>query len=75
VKQLTGTIGYVEMVYAISNGLQFAQVRNAAGNAVSPTLASVTEAAGSAELSADTDFRVSITNPPGATAYPIASFT
>jgi phosphate transport system substrate-binding protein len=75
VKQLTGTIGYVEMVYAISNGLQYAQVRNAAGNAVSPTLASVTEAAGSAELSADTDFRVSITNPPGATAYPIASFT
>ncbi|MDZ4672949.1 MAG: phosphate ABC transporter substrate-binding protein PstS [Gemmatimonadota bacterium] len=75
VKQLSGAIGYVEMVYAVSNGLQFAQVRNAAGNAVVPTLESVTEAAGSAELPADTDFRVSITNPPGATAYPIASFT
>lgn len=75
VKQLAGAIGYVEMVYAVSNGLQFAQVRNAAGNAVVPTLESVTEAAGSAELPADTDFRVSITNPPGAAAYPIASFT
>ncbi len=75
VKQLTGAIGYVEMVYAISNGLPFAQIRNAAGNAVTPTLASVTEAAGSAEFPPDTDFRVSITNAPGASAYPIASFT
>lgn len=75
VKQLAGAIGYVEMVYAVSNGLQFAQVRNAAGNPVVPTLESVTEAASSADLPADTDFRVSITNPPGANAYPIASFT
>ncbi|HUG26655.1 MAG TPA: phosphate ABC transporter substrate-binding protein PstS [Gemmatimonadales bacterium] len=75
VKQLPGALGYVELVYAISNQLPFAEVRNAAGNAVTPTLASVTAAAASAELTADTDFRVSITNPPGAAAYPIASFT
>jgi phosphate transport system substrate-binding protein len=75
VKQLPGAMGYVELVYAISNGLPFTQVRNAAGNAVTPTLTSVTEAAASAELTAETDFRVSITNPPGAGAYPIASFT
>lgn len=75
VKQLSGAVGYVEMVYAISNGLQFAQVRNAAGTAVIPTLATVTEAAQSVNLAADTDFRVSITNPPGPNAYPIASFT
>lgn len=75
VKQLPGAVGYVELVYALSNNLAYAQVRNAAGNAVAPTLASVTEAAGSAELAPDTDFRVSITNAPGAGAYPIASYT
>ena len=75
VKQLPGALGYVEMVYAVSNGLKFAAVRNSAGNAVTPSLASVTEAAGSAALTAGTDFRVSITNPPGPGAYPIASFT
>ena len=50
-------------------------IRNAAGAFVAPTLKSVTAAAASAELRADTDFRVSITNAPGADAYPIASFT
>lgn len=75
VKQLPGAVGYVELVYALSNNLAYAQVRNAAGTAVLPTLASVTEAAGSAELAPDTDFRVSITNAPGAGAYPIASYT
>lgn len=75
VKQLPGAIGYVELVYAVSNRLQYAAVRNAAGNPVTPTLASVTEAAGSVEMAPGTDFRVSITNPPGTGAYPIASFT
>jgi phosphate transport system substrate-binding protein len=75
VKQLPGALGYVELVYAISNGLRYAAVRNSAGTAVTPTLASVTEAAGSVTMGADTDFRVSITNPPGPNAYPIASYT
>ncbi len=75
VKQLPGALGYVELVYAVSNGLRYAAVRNSAGTAVTPNLASVTEAAGSVAMGADTDFRVSITNPPGANAYPIASYT
>ncbi|HEX6089542.1 MAG TPA: phosphate ABC transporter substrate-binding protein PstS [Gemmatimonadales bacterium] len=75
VKQNEGTIGYVELIYAISNGLPYADVRNAAGNFVEPTLNSVTAAAASADLRAGTDFRVSITNAPGEAAYPIASFT
>ena len=74
VKQTEGALGYVELVYAAANGLPYAQVRNAAGRYVEPTLASVTAAA-AAPLGADTDFRVSITNAPGADAYPIASFT
>jgi phosphate transport system substrate-binding protein len=75
VKQNEGTVGYVELIYAISNGLPYADVQNAAGNFVEPTLASVSAAAASADLQPGTDFRVSITNPPGEAAYPIASFT
>jgi phosphate transport system substrate-binding protein len=75
VKQSDGAIGYVELIYAISNQLAYADVKNAAGPFVRPSLKSVTAAASGAKLSPDTDFRVSITNPSGADAYPIASFT
>ena len=74
-KQTEGAIGYVELIYALSNGLGFAQIQNSAGTFIEPSLASVTSAAASAKLKPDTDFRVSITNPPGDDAYPIASFT
>lgn len=75
VKQLEGTIGYVELIYALSNNLPYAKVKNSAGNFVVPSLASATAAAASAKFSKDTDFRVSITNAPGAQTYPISSFT
>ncbi len=75
VKQVEGTVGYVELIYARSNDLPYAEVMNAAGNYVQPTLEAVSAAAASANLTPDTDFRVSITNAPGADAYPIASFT
>jgi phosphate transport system substrate-binding protein len=75
VKQLEGTIGYVELVYATSNNLPVAIVKNAAGEFVEPTLDAVSAAAASAPLPQDTDFRVSITNAPGAGAYAIASYT
>jgi phosphate transport system substrate-binding protein len=75
VKQTAGAIGYVELIYALSNKLGYGEVKNAAGTFVTPSLESVTAAAASAKLAKDTDFRVSITNPPGETAYPIASFT
>lgn len=75
VKQLELTIGYVELIYALSNDMAYATIINAAGNGVVPTLATASEAAGSAEFTPDTDFRVSITNADGEQAYPIASFT
>lgn len=75
VKQVEGTIGYVELVYALANQIPYAEVRNAAGNFADPTLESVTAAAASTPLPPSTDFRVSITDAPGAAAYPIASFT
>ncbi len=75
VKQTPGSIGYVELIYALSNNLPYADVKNVAGNAVTPNLKSVTAAAQSASFPPDTDYRVSIVNAPGADAYPIASFT
>ncbi|HEX5003788.1 MAG TPA: phosphate ABC transporter substrate-binding protein PstS [Gemmatimonadales bacterium] len=75
VKQLEGSIGYVELIYALSNQLPYAKLKNSAGNFVVPSLASATAAAASAKFAKDTDFRVSITNAPGADTYPISSFT
>jgi phosphate transport system substrate-binding protein len=75
VKQVEGALGYVELIYALSNKLPYAQIKNAAGNFITPSLGSVTAAAAGIKLSEDTDFRVSVTNAPGAEAYPIASFT
>jgi phosphate transport system substrate-binding protein len=75
VKQADGSMGYVELIYAVSNGLPVALVKNSAGSFIEPTLKSVTAAAASARLGPDTDFRVSITDAPGADAYPISSFT
>ncbi len=75
VKQTEGAIGYVELIYALSNDLAYATVKNAAGAFVDASLPSVTAAAGSAKFAKNTDFRVSITNAPGKDAYPISSFT
>ena len=75
VKQLEGAIGYVELIYALSNKLPYAKVKNAAGKFVVPSLTSATAAAASAKFAKDTDFRVSITDAPGAESYPISSFT
>ena len=75
VKQSEGAIGYVELIYAVANKLPYAHVKNAAGAFVEPSLGSVTAAAASAKFEPNTDFRVSITNAPGAGSYPIASFT
>ena len=75
VKQVEGAVGYVELIYALSNKLPYAAIRNSAGSFVVPSLESATAAAAGIKLPKNTDFRVSITNPPGADAYPIASFT
>jgi phosphate transport system substrate-binding protein len=74
VKQTEGSIGYVELIYAISNNMPYGSVQNAAGVFVKASLESVTAAAASVKDMPD-DFRVSITNAPGKDAYPISSFT
>ena len=73
VKQVPGSIGYVELVYAKQNKLPYADVKNSSGNYVTPSIESVTEALAAADIPAD--FRFSMVNPPGATAYPIAGTT
>ncbi len=73
VKQTPGAIGYVELIYAIQNKMPYADVKNAAGTFVKPTLESVTAAMATAQI--PDDFRFSITNAPGKDAYPIAGAT
>lgn len=74
VRELPGAIGYVELIYALQNHIAFGGVRNAAGNWVKGSIEGVTEA-GASVKNMPADFRVSITNAPGANAYPISSFT
>src|SRR5205823_357205 len=75
VKQTPNAIGYVELIYAVGNKLPYGDVRNRSGKFVQATLESVTAAAAAAAEKMPEDFRVSITDPAGADAYPIASFT
>jgi phosphate transport system substrate-binding protein len=77
VGQTPGAIGYVELAYADANKLAYAQLQNKAGKYVAPTLAATSAALAGAmkDMGPNTDFRVSITNPAGAEAYPIATMT
>jgi phosphate transport system substrate-binding protein len=75
VKQTPGTFGYVELIYAIQNKIEFGSVQNQAGEFVRSSLDSVTAAAAAAANNMPGDFRVSITNAPGKGVYPISSFT
>jgi phosphate transport system substrate-binding protein len=77
VKQMPGAIGYVELAYAKQNSLPFADLQNASGEFITPTIGSVTTAAAAAasKLPASTDYRLSIVNAAGKGAYPISSFT
>jgi len=75
VKQTPGSIGYVELVYALQTKIAFGSVQNAAGEFVKASIPSVTAAAAAAVKAMPKDFRVSITNAPGPGVYPMASFT
>ena len=72
-KQTPGALGYVELIYAVQNKMPYADVKNAAGEFVKPTLESVTAALATADI--PDDFRFSMTNAPGKGAYPIAGAT
>ena len=74
IRQLPGSIGYVELIYAVQNQIPYGSVRNSSGVFVKATLEGVTAAAASSPRM-PADFRVSITNAPGKDAYPISSFT
>ena len=77
VKQTPGSIGYVELAYATQNNLPIAAIRNKSGQFVAASVPAVTAAAAGAAkaLPANTDYRISIVDAPGADSYPISSFT
>jgi phosphate transport system substrate-binding protein len=69
------SFGYVELIYAVSNKMTYADVRNAAGKWIKASTESVTAAAAGSLKTIPADYRVSITNASGADSYPISSFT
>ena len=75
VQQTPNSLGYIELIYAIQNKIAYARVKNSSGAFVKADLASVSAAAAAVAKFMPDDFRVSITNPEGKAAYPIASFT
>jgi phosphate transport system substrate-binding protein len=74
IRQMEGSLGYVELVYAVQNKIPYGSVKNKSGNFVKASLESITAAAGSMK-NMPADFRVSITDAPGGDAYPVSSFT
>ena len=75
VRQSPYSFGYVELIYALQNKMAYGTVKNAAGKYIKATTGGVTAAASGAAKTMPADYRVSITNAPGATSYPISSFT
>ncbi len=75
VRQAPGAFGYVELIYATANHIEYGTVKNAAGKFLLATPDGVTAAAAAAAKTMPADYRVSITNAPGADSYPISSFS
>jgi phosphate transport system substrate-binding protein len=75
VQQTPGSIGYVELIYALQNKLPFGELKSHDGEWVKPSIESVSAAAAGAAANMPSDFRVSITDAPGKNSYPISSFT
>jgi phosphate transport system substrate-binding protein len=73
IRQLPGSVGYIELVYAVQNKIPYGPVKNSAGQFIKADLSSITAAAAGVKMPAD--FRVSITNSPAKTAFPVSSFT
>jgi phosphate transport system substrate-binding protein len=75
VKQTPFSIGYVELIYAVQNKMEYGSMKNASGNFVKADFNSISDAAAGAAQDMPADFRVSINNAPGKNAYPISTFT
>ncbi len=75
VRQSPNSFGYVELIYAVQNKMSYGSVKNASGKFVKASTDSVTAAAAGAAKNMPADYRISITNAPGADTYPISSFT
>lgn len=75
VKQTPGSLGYVELIFAKTNSLSYAWLKNKSGKVVEPSTTTVTAAASGSLKTIPSDFRVSITDASGKDAYPISGFT
>jgi phosphate transport system substrate-binding protein len=72
IKNTPGTIGYIELAYAVQNQMPYAKLKNKSGNFITPSIASVTAAA---NIQIPADSKVSLTNTEAADGYPISGFS
>lgn len=75
IRRIPNSVGYIELIYAIQNHILYGDVENSSGKFIKADLSTVTNAAAGATKTMPADFRVSITNPPGADAYPVSTYT
>lgn len=75
VHQSQYSFGYVELIYALQNKMPFGTVKNRAGKFVKGSVDGVTASAAALAKTMPADYRTSIVDAPGATSYPISSFT
>jgi len=75
VRKTVGAIGYIELTYALQDRIPFAELQNREGRWITATLDGVSAAGAAMASNMPPDFRVSITDPPGADSYPLCSFT
>jgi phosphate transport system substrate-binding protein len=75
VKQIVGSIGYVEYAYAVKNKISWVNLKNAAGQIVAPSADAFAAAAATADWGSAKDFNVIMTNATGAQAWPITATT
>ena len=75
VKQNPYSVGYVELIYAVQNKMDYGQVKNKAGQWIDPSLDSVTAAAADSLQTIPADLRFSIVDAAGDRSYPISTAT
>jgi phosphate transport system substrate-binding protein len=75
IRQIDGSLGYIELIYAVQNNISYGSVRNKSGKYVKASLESTAAAAAGAAANMPDDYRISITDAEGRDAYPIAGFT
>lgn len=75
VRQIKGSIGYVEYAYAVKNKIAWVDLKNSSGNFITPSADAFAAAAATADWASAKDFNLIMTDAPGSSAWPITATT